>query len=91
MESNSRLRFVLAATAGVALLLVVTVAAGVYSLEIFYVLSVLWLLATYELCFPPNIVTNFRRRIQWLLILGLFGLFGLIGERIYQTLQAGAV
>lgn len=61
------------------------------SYELFFVLSLLGLLVVTELTAPVNVTPEWRVRLRWLTLLGLFGFFSLILYRILGLLPPDVI
>jgi len=71
------MRFVTAQTGVMLASVLALVALDAFSLEVFFVCSLIGLLVTTELTEPVAVTPRWRRRIRWLILLGLavFGFF----------------
>jgi len=81
-------RFVVAQTAGMLGYLVGLTLLGAFSLELFFVLSLISLLVVTELTAPFQITPTWRRRLLWVILIGLSGFAYIVFRRI-QTILAG--
>lgn len=86
MPTSRRLRFVhwqLAWMLGAVLVLVVL---GSFSYELFFVLSLIGLLIVTELTAPVAVTPAWRRRLRWLILVGLVGFGVIVVRRILEIL-----
>lgn len=59
---------------------------GSISLELFFVCSLIGLLVLVELTSPVNVSPRWRRRLPWLVALGLVGFAALVVRRLLEVL-----
>ena len=59
---------------------------GSFSYELFFVLSLIGLLIVTELTAPFAVTPDWRRRLRWLILLGLVGFGGIVVRRILEIL-----
>ncbi|ELY37697.1 hypothetical protein [Natronorubrum tibetense] len=62
-------------------------AVGAFSYELFFVLSLLGLLIVTELTAPVAVTPDWRRRLRWLILLGLTGFAVIISRRVLEILS----
>lgn len=82
-------RFVAAQTAGMMAALIVLTLLSAFSLELFFVLSLISLLVVTELTAPFQITPTWRRRLLWVTLVGLSGFAYIVIRRI-QTILANS-
>jgi len=82
-------RFVAAQTAGMMAALIVLTLLSAFSLELFFVLSLISLLVVTELTAPFQITPTWRRRLLWVILVGLSGFAYIVIRRI-QTILANS-
>lgn len=87
--SRRRLRFVYAQTGAMLASVLALVLLNAFSLEVFFILSLIGLLVTTELTEPVAVTPRWRRRIRWAILLGLAG-FGYIVLRRIQAILASS-
>lgn len=76
---RGQLAWMLATVLGLTLL-------GSFSYELFFVCSLIGLLVVTELTAPVAVTPNWRRRLRWLLLLGLVGFAVIVVRRILEIL-----
>jgi hypothetical protein len=76
--------WMLAAVLGLALL-------DAVSLELVFVLSLIGLLVVTELTAPINVAPRWRRRLRWLIAVGLLGFGVIVVRRILAILPEGVL
>lgn len=86
MATPRRMRFVHGQLAWMVATVLVLSLLGSLSYELFFVLSLLGLLVVTELTAPVNVTPEWRARLRWLTLLGLFGFAALILHRILGLL-----
>lgn len=59
---------------------------GSFSYELFFVLSLIGLLIVTELTAPFAVTPDWRRRLRWLILLGLIGFGVIVIRRILEIL-----
>ncbi|QFU84121.1 hypothetical protein [Natronorubrum aibiense] len=59
---------------------------GSFSYELFFVLSLIGLLIVTELTAPFAVTPEWRRRLRWLILLGLVGFAVIVVRRILEIL-----
>lgn len=87
MATRRRLEFVYAQTAIMVASVFVLVVLGAFSLELFFVLSLIGLLITTELTAPFTVTPEWRRRLRWVIVLGLLGFGYIVARRIHTILS----
>lgn len=85
--STRSFRFVVAQTAGMLGSLIVLTLLGAFSLELFFVLSLISLLVVTELTAPFRITPTWRRRLLWVILVGLAGFAYIVIRRIQTILE----
>ncbi len=86
MATPRRLRFVHAQLAWMLGATLVLVVLGSLSYELVFVLSLIGLLIVTELTAPVNVTPDWRRRLRWLIALGLVGFGVVVVRRILEIL-----
>ncbi|WP_231186649.1 hypothetical protein [Haladaptatus sp. DYF46] len=89
MSTQRRQRFIHAQLAWMLASLLVLAALGFLTLELFFVLSLIGLLVIVELTAPFNVTPRWRRRLRWLIALGLVVFGVIVVRRILSILPAG--
>jgi hypothetical protein len=87
MATPRRLQFVYAQTAAMVASIIILVLLNAFTLELFFVLSLIGLLITTELTAPFTVTPQWRRRLRWVILLGLVGFGYLITRRIVRILS----
>lgn len=87
--TTRQFRFVVAQTAGMMGSLIVLTLLKSFSLELFFVLSLISLLVVTELTAPFQITPTWRRRLIWVILIGLSGFAYIVIRRI-QTILANS-
>jgi hypothetical protein len=59
------------------------------SYELFFVVSLIGLLVVLELTAPFNVTPRWRRRLRWIVLLGLVGFAYVVVQRILDILPPG--
>ncbi|WIV68876.1 hypothetical protein [Natrialbaceae archaeon AArc-T1-2] len=80
------MRFVRGQLAWMLATVLVLTALGSLSYELFFVLSLIGLLIVTELTAPVNVTPAWRRRLMWLILLGLIGFAVIVVRRILEIL-----
>ena len=91
MATASRERFIHAQTAWMLGVVLVLTAIGSLSLELFFVLSLVGFLIVVELTAPLSVTPSWRRRLWWVILVGLLGFGYLIVRRILALLPWGVL
>ncbi|MDG5819403.1 hypothetical protein [Natronococcus sp. A-GB7] len=86
MPTQRRMRFVHGQLAWMLATIVALTLLGSLSYELFFVLSLIGLLIVTELTAPVNITPAWRRRLLWLIGLGLVGFAIIVVRRILEIL-----
>ena len=86
MPTHRRQRFVTGQLAWMFGVIVLLAALGSFSYELFFVLSLIGLLIVTELTAPIAITPRWRRRLFWLILLGLVGFAVVVIRRILEIL-----
>ena len=86
MATRRRMRFVHWQLAWMLAAALVLTALGALSAELFFVLSLIGLLIVTELTAPVNVTPRWRRRLVWLIGLGLVGFAVIVVRRILEIL-----
>ncbi len=71
--------------------IVVLVVLGSFSYELFFVISLIGLLIVTELTAPINVTPAWRRRLRWLIAIGLVGFGLIVVRRILEILPPEVV
>lgn len=87
MTTRRRLQFVYAQTAAMVASIITLVLLDAFTLELFFVLSLIGLLITTELTAPFTVTPQWRRRLRWVILLGLVGFGYLVARRIATILS----
>ena len=85
--STRSFRFVIAQTAGMLASLILLTLLGAFSLELFFVLSLISLLVVTELTAPFQLTPTWRRRLLWIILIGLGGFGYIVIRRILTILE----
>lgn len=64
---------------------------GALSLELFFVLSLIGFLVVVELTAPFGVTPRWRRRLRWIVLLGLLGFGAVVVRRILEILPEGVL
>lgn len=80
-------RFVIAQIAGMLASLLMLTLLGAFSYELFFVLSLISLLVVTELTAPFQITPTWRRRLLWVILVGLSGFAYIVIRRIQTILE----
>ncbi|WP_226929217.1 hypothetical protein [Halorubrum halophilum] len=80
-------RFVVAQMAGMLASLIMLTLLGAFSYELFFVLSLISLLVVTELTAPFQITPTWRRRLLWVILVGLSGFAYIVIRRIQMILE----
>ena len=80
-------RFVVAQMAGMLASLLMLTLLGAFSYELFFVLSLISLLVVTELTAPFQITPTWRRRLLWVILIGLSGFAYIVIRRIQTILE----
>lgn len=80
-------RFVVAQMAGMLGSLIMLTLLGAFSYELFFVLSLISLLVVTELTAPFRITPAWRRRLLWVILVGLSGFAYIVIRRIQTILE----
>lgn len=91
MATRRREQFVRAQVAWMLASLVVLTALGSLTLELFFVLSLIGFLVAVELTAPVAVTPRWRRRLPWLIALGLLAFGYVVVRRILEILPPGVV
>lgn len=62
---------------------------GSLELELFFVLSLIGFLVNVELTAPFHVTPRWRRRLRWVILLGLIGFAYIVVQRILEILPPG--
>lgn len=87
MATHRRQRFIHAQVTWMLVCLVGLAALGSLSIELFFVLSLIGLLIVTELTAPLNVSPIWRRRLRWVILLGLVGFAAIVVRRILEILS----
>lgn len=91
MPTQHRLRFVYAQTAWMAAAVLVLAILESLSLELFFVIALIGFLVTLELTAPFAITPRWRRRLMWLVGIGLLVFGYIVIRRILAILPPGVL
>lgn len=69
----------------------VLVLLGSLSLELFFVVSLIGFLVVVELTAPFAVTPQWRRRLKWIILLGLIGFGYIVIRRILEILPPGVI
>lgn len=64
---------------------------GAFSLELFFVLSLIGFLIVTELTAPVAVTPAWRRRLWWVILAGLAGFAVVVARRVVEVLPPGVV
>lgn len=91
MATRRRQQFIYGQSAWMLTAVVVLALLGSLSLELFFVLSLIGFLVLVELTAPFNVTPDWRRRLKWIVLLGLVGFAYIVVRRILEILPQGLV
>jgi hypothetical protein len=91
MSSRQRHQFIVGHTAWMLLSILALALLGALSLELFFVLSLIGFLVIVELTAPFSVTPDWRRRLRWLIVLGLIGFGYIVIRRILAILPEGVI
>lgn len=91
MATAKRQRFIYAQTAWMLTAIVLLSLLGALELELFFVVSLIGLLIVVELTAPFNVTPAWRRRLVWVIALGLLGFAYVVVRRILEILPEGLI
>lgn len=91
MVTPRRVQFVGATVAWMAITLVGLTALEAYSLELFFVVSLVGFLVVTELTAPTVAKPPWRKRLRWFIALGLLGFGTVVIRRILAVLPEGVL
>ena len=86
MVTRRRLQFVHGTTAWILASILVLTVLGSFSYELFFVLSLIGLLVVTELTAPFSVTPAWRKRLRWILLVGLVGFAIIVFRRILEIL-----
>lgn len=89
MHVPHRLEFVTVAIIGISGVLTVLTVTGLFTLESFYIISLIGFLAVLELTSPAVGISRWWPQLRWLLVLGLVVLVGIVIRRALTVLPDG--
>jgi hypothetical protein len=89
VTTQRRQRFIYAQTAWMLATIVGLTLLGALSLELFFVVSLIGLLVVVELTAPISITPRWRKRLRWIILLGLIGFTYIVIRRILAILPPG--
>jgi hypothetical protein len=89
MPTTRRERFVHAHLAWMLATFLLLTALGAFSLELLFVVSLIGFLVVVELTAPFGVSPRWRRRLKWLILLGLIGFAYVVVQRILAILPSG--
>lgn len=84
-----RARFVRANVAWLSGALLVLVLLDAFSVELFFVVALIGFLVITELTAPFSITPAWRKRLRWLIVIGLIGFAYIVVKRILNILPPG--
>lgn len=91
MGTSRRMRFVHGQVAWMVATVLVLAVLGSLSYELFFVVSLLGFLIVTELTAPISITPTWRRRLRWIILLGLAGFTYVVVRRILEILPPGVL
>ncbi|WP_092704567.1 hypothetical protein [Halovenus aranensis] len=91
MGTSRRMRFVHGQIAWMVATVLVLAVLGSLAYELFFVISLLGLLIVTELTAPISITPAWRRRLRWLILLGLLGFAYVVVRRILEIIPSGVL
>ena len=91
MPTRRRQQFIVGTVAWQAGAVLVLVLLGSLSLELFFVVSLIGFLVVTELTAPFAVTPAWRRRLKWLIALGLAGFGYVVVRRILEILPPGVI
>lgn len=91
MTTRRRQQFVLGQTAWMLGTLLVLLALGLLSLELFFVVSLVGFLVLVEFTAPFDVSPAWRARLKWVILAGLLVFMYIVIKQILETLPPGLV
>ncbi|RQH02271.1 hypothetical protein [Natrarchaeobius oligotrophus] len=91
MPTRRRHQFVYGQLAWMVATVLVLTVLGALSYELFFVLSLIGVLIVTELTAPVNVTPAWRRRLRWLIAIGLAGFAIVVTRRILEILPPEVV
>ncbi|WP_340099031.1 hypothetical protein [Salinibaculum salinum] len=91
MATRRRLQFVHGQVAWMLATLLLLALLGAFSLELFFVVSLIGFLVVTELTAPFAVRPHWRRRLKWFILLGLVGFAYIVVRRILAILPPGVL
>jgi len=91
MPTQRRMRFVRGQVAWMVATVLALALLDALSYELVFVCSLIGLLVITELTAPFNVTPTWRRRLRWLILLGLVGFAVIVVRRILEILPPGVV
>ncbi|RYJ08616.1 hypothetical protein ELS19_19190 [Halogeometricum borinquense] len=91
MPLSKRHQFVHAQVASMLAVAVVLTLLESLSLELFFVVSLIAFLVNVELTAPFRITPRWRRRLRWIILVGLIGFAYVVVQRILEILPPGVL
>lgn len=91
MTTERRLWFVRGQVAWMVVTILALSVLGVFSYESFFIVSLIGFLVVTELTAPAVATPAWRKRVRWLIALGLVGFALVIARRISVTVSTGLV
>lgn len=91
MATYRRQRFIFGQLAWMVATVIALSLLGALSLELFFVLSLIGFLVVIELSAPFTVTPRWRRRLKWLVALGLLGFAFIVIKRILAILPPGVL
>lgn len=89
MTTHRRQRFIHGQLAWMLGTIIVLVFLESLTLELFFVVSLIGFLIVVELTAPFNVTPRWRRRLRWLIVIGLLGFGYIVVKRILEILPQG--
>ncbi|MFB6104738.1 MAG: hypothetical protein ABEJ57_06625 [Halobacteriaceae archaeon] len=91
MATRRRLRFIHAQVAWMSVALLALVLLDALTYELFFVVSLIGFLVVTELTAPFRVTPTWRRRLRWLIALGLIVFAYIVVKRILAILPPGVI
>lgn len=89
MTTRRRQQFVYGQTAWMLATIICLTLLGSLSLELFFVVSLIGFLVVVELTAPFSVTPRWRKRLRWIILLGLLGFGYIVVQRILSILPKG--
>lgn len=91
MATRRRERFIHGTVAWMLAAIVALALLDALRLELFFVVSLIGLLVVVELTAPFNVTPAWRRRLRWIILVGLVGFGYIVIRRILEILPPGVL